>query len=122
MNNYEFKSILEIKEAFPDEATCIEHLEHLKWENDKVVSPFSSCSKVYICKNNNYRCKNTSKYFNVKTGTLFSSTKVSLQKWFIAIWLITIQDRSISSLELANEIGVTQKTAGSMLSRIRKHY
>jgi len=44
-----------------------------------VVSPFDAESRVYKCANNRYRCKNTGKYFNVKTATLFDNTKVEFQ-------------------------------------------
>lgn len=118
MINKDFNSILDLINAFPDEETCIKHLEELRW-NGYVISPFDRTSTVYECSNNRYRCKNTSKYFNVKTGTLFDNTKVKLQKWFIAIWLVTSHKKGISSLQLARDINVTQKTAWFMLQRIR---
>lgn len=119
MINRDFNSILELMQAFPDEQSCIDHLEALRW-NGYVISPFDPLSKVYKCKNNRYRCANTGKYFNVKTGTLFDNTKVPLQKWFLAIWLITCHKKGVSSLQLARDIDVTQKTAWFMLQRIRK--
>ena len=118
MINKDFKSILELVEAFPNEQTCIDHLEELWWQGVP-VSPFDPISKVYKCKNNRWKCKNTGKYFNIKTGTMFDSTKVPLQKWFIAIWLITCHKKGVSSMQLHRDIGVTQKTAWFMLQRIR---
>ncbi|PAY47964.1 IS1595 family transposase [Ligilactobacillus salivarius] len=115
----EFKSLFDIQQAFPDEQACINHLEELRWAG-LVTSPFDPTSKVYKCAKNRYRCKNTGKYFNVKTGTLFDNTKVKLQKWFIAIWLVTSHKKGISSAQLGRDIGVTQKTAWFMLQRIRK--
>lgn len=119
MFNKDFNSIIELLQAFPDEETCIKHLEELRW-GGVVVSPFDENSKVYICKNGKYRCKNTGKYFNVKTNTLFDNTKIELQKWFLAIWLVTSHKKGISSLQLSKDISVTQKTAWLMLQRIRK--
>lgn len=118
MINKDFKSILELIQAFPNEQACIDHLEALRW-NGNVISPFDAKSKVYKCKDNKYRCKNTGKYFNVKTNTLFDNTKIELQKWFLAIWLVTCHKKGISSLQLARDIHVTQKTAWFMLQRIR---
>jgi transposase-like protein len=119
MINRDFNSILELLKEFDTEQKCIEHLEALRW-NGYVVSPFDVSSKVYKCKDNKYRCKNTGKYFNVKTDTLFDSSKIKLQKWFLAIWLITSHKKGISSMQLARDIDVTQKTAWFMLQRIRK--
>lgn len=118
MINIEFKSILDLIKAFPDEQTCINHLEDLRW-NGNVVSPFDPTSKVYNCAGNKYKCKNTGKYFNVRTSTLFDNTKIELQKWFLAIYIVTSHKKGISSLQLGRDIDVTQKTAWFMLQRIR---
>lgn len=115
----DFNSLVELFEVFSTEQKCIDHLEKLRW-NGNVVSPFDCTSKVYKCKDNKYRCKNTGKYFNVKTNTLFDNTKIPLKKWFAAIWLVTCHKRGISSLQLSKDIDVTQKTAWFMLRRIRK--
>ena len=106
----DFNSLVDIVKAFPTEEHCIAHLEQLRW-NGIVVSPFDSSSKVYKCKGNKYRCKNTGKYFNVRTNTLFDNTKIELIKWFMAIWLVTSHKKGISSLQLGRDIDVTQKTA-----------
>lgn len=113
-----FNSILDIINAFPDEQSCIEHLEAIRW-NGNVVSPFDPESKVYKCKDNRYKCKNSNKYFNVKTDTIFHNTQIDLQKWFIAIWLITSHKKGISSLQLSRDLNITQTTAWFMLHRVR---
>ncbi len=117
----DFNTLFELFEAFPTEQSCIDHLEKLRWSGI-VVSPFDTTSVVYKCRDNKYRCKNTGKYFNVKTKTLFDNTKVSLRKWFAAIWLVTCHKRGVSSIQLSTDIGVTQKTAWFMLHRIRKAF
>ena len=118
MVNKDFKSVLELLEAFPTEQDCINHLELLRW-NGNIISPFDKSSKVYKCKGNKYRCKETGKYFNVRTATLFDNTKVPLKKWFLAIYIVTSHKKGISSLQLGKDIDVTQKTAWFMLQRIR---
>ncbi len=118
MIGFAFKSLFELLRAFPSDEECISYLEEMRW-NGNVVSPFDPDSKVYKCKGHNYRCKNTGKYFNVKTNTLFDNTKIELQKWFMAIWIATSHKKGISSLQLSKDIDVTQKTAWFMLQRIR---
>lgn len=117
----EFNSIIEIFKTFPTEQACIEHLEQMRW-NGNVVSPFDEKSKVYKCTKNRYWCNNSRRYFNAKTNTIFENTKISLVKWFVAIYLSTTHKKGISSLQLAKDIGVTQKTAWFMLQRIRTCY
>jgi hypothetical protein len=119
MFNKEVNSILDLINTFPDEQACTDHLEKLRW-NGNVVSPFDAYSKVYDCKGNRYKCKNTGKYFNVKTNTLFDNTKLELQKWFLAIWIVTSYKKAISSLQFSRDLNITQKSAWFMLQRIRK--
>ena len=103
---------------FPDEESCVKYLEHLRWKNG-VVSPFDAGSKVYKCGNGKYKCRNTGKYFDVKTGTVFSGTKIPLRKWIFTMFLFISHKRGISSCQLARDLGVTQKTAWNMLHKIR---
>lgn len=113
-----FNSLRDVINTFSEEQTCIDHLTGLRW-NGNIVSPFDPTSKVYVCKGNKYKCKNTGKYFNVRTQTLFDNTKIKLQKWFLAIYLDTSHKKGISSIQLSKDIAVTQKTAWFMLQRIR---
>lgn len=111
------KSLFDLHRAFPDEQTCIEYMEYLIW-NNKPKSPFSPDSKVYKCAGNRYKCKDTGKYFNIKTGSCFENTKIPLQKWIFAMWVIT-NSKGLTSVQLAKDIGVTQKSAWFLLGRIR---
>lgn len=115
---FNFKSLPEFLELFPDEQSCIDFLEKERWGGN-VVSPFDPESKVYKCKGNRYKCKNTGKYFNVRTNTIFENTKVSLRKWMLACYLVLNHKKSVSSMQLARDINVTQKTAWFMLQRIQ---
>ncbi len=111
---------LRFTEKFPDEDSCIRYFEKIRWK-DGVVSPFDPSSKVYKCKGNKYRCRNTGKYFDVKTGTAFACTKLPLRYWFYAMFLFLSHKRGVSSCQLARDLGVTQKTAWNMLNKIRDY-
>lgn len=118
MFNTNIKSILDLVKSFPTEEDCMTYLEQLRW-NGIPVSPFSTESKVYKCKGFKYKCKDTGKYFNVKTGTMYDNTKMELQKWFMAVWLVTSHKKGVSSLQLSRDLDITQKSAWFMLQRIR---
>ena len=120
MPTTEFESLEAIILAFPDEESCMRHLEQLRW-NGFVSSPFDPLSKVYKCAGDRYRCRNTGKYFNAKTGTLFYNSKIELQKWFMALWLLSNSKSTITSTHLGIALGITQKSAWYLLRRIKKH-
>jgi len=118
MSFHNLKSLADLHMSFPTEESCILFLEGERWHGN-VTSPFDPSSTVWKCKGNKYRCKNTGKYFNVRTNTFLDSSNISLRKWFFAIWLVTSHKKGISSLQLGRDIGVTQKTAWMMAHKIR---
>ena len=117
---FKFKSVIGLINTFPDNQKCMQFLEDVIW-NGNPVSPFDNTSKVYKCKANRYICKNTMKYFNVKTNTIFENTTVPLQKWFLSIWLYSTHKGELSFMQLSRDLGVTQKITWFVLQRIRKH-
>jgi len=48
------------------------------------------------------------------------ASKVSLQTWLLAIYMMTTARKGISSVQFAKELGVTQKTAWFLANRIRE--
>lgn len=119
MISTKFNSISDLIDTFSNEQICIDYLERIRW-GENVISPFDSDSKVYKCKGNKFRCRNSGKYFNVKTHTIFDNTKIDLQKWFIAIYIIISKKEDISSVKLGKDLDITQKSAWFMIQRIKK--
>lgn len=117
-----FKSLVGMLEVFATEQDCINYLTKTRWNND-VCCPFCGVLNPYKFKNQNtYKCsdRDCRKKFNAKTGTIFENTKVSMKKWFIAIYLHSSHKKGITSIQLSKDIEVTQTTAWFMLHRIRK--
>lgn len=116
-----FGSDTELLEAFPDDQACIEHLEQLRWQN-RPVSPFDPASSVYKCEGNSYKCRNTNKYFNVRTGTIFEDTKIPMRKWFLALFHYLESNKSITAIALSDKIGVGRNAAQLMTKRFRSAF
>lgn len=118
MFNTNIKSIYDLLKVFPDEQSCIDYLENILW-NGTPVSPYTPEAKVYKCANNWYKDASNGKRFNIKTGTFIENTKLPLQKVFIAVWLLTTNKKGVSSINLAQQLGITQKSAWFLSHRIR---
>ena len=116
-----FTSEIEFHETFRTEKACIAFLEKELWPNGP-VSPYDKTSKVYRRSDGTYRCKNTGKNFNVKVGTIFENTKLSLRIWFTAIYHMCNETKGISSMQLMKNLHVTKKTAWFLSHRIRECY
>lgn len=117
----EYKSLYKVMQAFPDEKTCIVHLEKLRWPKG-IICPLCGCFRKFhrVSRGSLYKCADCLKTFSVRKGTIFEESRLPLCKWFAASWLITSNRKGISSCQLAREIGVTQKTAWFMLGRLRE--
>jgi transposase-like protein len=67
-----------------------------------------------------YKCYQCRKPFTVKIGTIFEDSKVAMNVWLQAIYLIAGSKKGISSNQLHRTLGVTLKTAWFMSHRIRE--
>ena len=117
--NIKADNLLELLERFPTEEACVAHLCELRWPDGEKICPYCGENHIYTRSDGRFRCKACQRNFSVKVGTIFESSRVPLQKWFIGIWLFMSNRKGISSYALARQIGVSQKTAWFMLQRIR---
>ncbi|MBA3827848.1 MAG: IS1595 family transposase [Taibaiella sp.] len=111
---------MQVSEYFSDRQTCIEYLIAARW-GEAVRCAFCNHDKVYTLtgKNKRFKCAKCLRHFSATKGTVLENSPISLQKWFISIYLSLSNKKGISSVQLAKHIDVTQKTAWYMLHRIR---
>jgi len=116
----EFDSLFSMMQVFSDEEKCINHFIAVRWPLG-AVCPHCGSAEVYTLKNLTFKCKQKecAKKFSVRHDTIFQDSPIKLQKWFMAIYLITSHKKGISSCQLARDINITQKSAWHMLHRIR---
>lgn len=113
-------SLLELAEMFPDEDAAREWFEARIWPNGRVCPRCGSDdTTVANHKDCPYRCRACRAYFSVKAGTLMEDSKLPLRKWVYAIYLELTSLKGVSSLKLARDIKISQRSAWFMLHRIR---
>ena len=120
----ESTSLYELLQQYPDEAAAVRFFEQRRW-GDSPYCPHCgslSTSRVESGKPMAHRCRdrNCRKYFSVRTGTVLAESKIPLHKWLVAIYLLHTARKGVSSLQMARELGVTQKTAWFLEHRIRE--
>ena len=115
-------SLFQITDMFPDERAARTWFEGIVWGDERVCGHCGSfeTSRVPKEKPMPYWCKDCRSYFSVKTGTAIARSNVSLRKWAMAVFLSVTSLKSVSSYKLANDIGVSQKTAWFMMHRLRE--
>ena len=114
----------QLRQRFPDERTCIEFFETVRWPSGQVC-PHCGFLGAYRIKPSHqhrgrYECKRCTRHYTVTTKTVLHSTNLPLWKWLQAMYLIITSSKGISSVVLARLIGVTQPTAWRMGHVIRK--
>lgn len=116
----QFKTLVEFITHFKDEATCVKYFEQVRFAKGQYCPHCGHNGVNRFSDGKRFRCKKCLKDFTIKTGTVFGESKIPMQKWFIAIYLLTTSKKGISSVQLSKQVGTTQKTAWFMDHRIRK--
>jgi len=122
INFAKFDSLIQIADYFSSEEICKQAIAQERWGDGEAVCPYCGCTHTYMTAEGRYICKECSKHFSVTVGTIFENTKISLRKWFMAMYLISSHKKGVSSCQLARDIKVTQKTAWFMLHKVRGLY
>jgi len=120
---------------FTDADAAREHLEALHWPNGPVCP---HCGGVDVkrlpaqrgkpskknpegaIRSGVIQCNACRQQFTVTVNTVFSDSKVPLNKWLLAVHLLTSSKKGISAHQLHRMLGVTYKTAWFMAHRIRE--
>src|SRR6202046_1177540 len=113
-------STFQLFEMFPDQEAARTYLEGRLWPNGPRCPVCGMGERITARADGYYRCNQCKEDFTVRTGTIFERSHVPLHKWIYAMYLVVTARKGISSMQLAKEIGVTQKTAWFVLGRLRE--
>ncbi|OYX96291.1 MAG: IS1595 family transposase, partial [Novosphingobium sp. 35-62-5] len=115
-------SLYQFFERFPNEEAARQYFERNRW-NGEVSCPHCgslSVASVKSMKPMPYRCRDCRQHFSVRTGTVLAESRLPLQKWLMAIYMMTTARKGIPSMQMARELGITQKSAWFLAQRIRE--
>jgi transposase-like protein len=113
-------STFQLFEMFPTAESARLFLESRIWANGVTCPSCKAKENITTRKGGFYRCNPCQLDFTIRTGTIFERSHIPLHKWLYAMYLLVTARKGISSLQLAKEIGVTQKSAWFMLHRLRE--
>jgi transposase-like protein len=114
----------QLKKQFPDERSCREFFEFIRWPSDRLC-PHCGDDKSWLIKATakrpqRYECARCRRQFTVTTKTALHSTKLPLWTWLLSMYLITSSSKGVASTVLAGLIGTTQPTAWKIGHVVRK--
>ena len=115
-------SLIQVMKMFPDEDAATRWFEDVMWHGQRCCG-HCGCLNTKVVKSGKpmpYWCSDCRHYFSFRTGTTIANSNVPARKWAIAIYLCLTSLKSVSSMKLHRDLGVSQKTAWFMLHRIRE--
>lgn len=119
--------IAEVPKACSDELAAVEFLEKQRWGSDPRCAHCGS-DRVYKMtdaatgersKRFLWRCRECSKQYTVRVGTVFEESRIALRHWCFAFWRASTSKKGVSAMELQRQCQITHKSALFMLHRIR---
>lgn len=112
---------------FTDADAARIHLEAQRWPNGLICPHCGNANETRITAMQGkahraglYNCMECREQFTVTVGTVFERSKIALNKWLLATFLITSSKKGMSAHQLHRMLGVTYKTAWFMAHRIRE--
>lgn len=117
------------QKLFADKEAAREFIEEVRWAGNPVC-PHCDHEAAYKLEPKPdsdspvrpgvYKCSECRKQFTVTVGTIFEGTRLGLNKWLYALYLMCSSKKGISANQLSRDLGVQYKTAWFLCHRIRK--
>jgi len=117
-------TLLQWQDKFSDEEACRQYLFDQRWP-EGFVCPKCQGTKCWTVQRSGrtapvYECAACGHQASVTAATIFERTKVALRVWFWAIYLIAVDKRGKSALDLSRELGLPYVTAWLLHHKIQQ--
>ncbi len=116
------RTLLEFQHLFPDESSCLLHLERIRWPEGfecpscgNVGDPWRLRARPRVLE-----CRPCGYQASLTAGTIMHRTQQPLTIWFWAAYLMTTQTPGMSALQFQRQLGLKRyETAFLILHKIR---
>ena len=113
------ETLQQVIRHYSDPEICIQTVAAARWPNGATCPACEGKDHYYLKTRRIWKCKECSRQFSVKLGTIFEDSPIGLDRWLTAMWLLASCKNGISSYEVGRALGVMQRTAWFMMHRIR---
>jgi transposase-like protein len=105
---------------FPDEDAARAWFEAARWPNGPECPRCGTVGRAWwLAERKVWSCGGCRGQFSVTAGTPMHGTHLPLRTWLIAMWLMSASSKGISSLKLAEWLGLQHRTTWHLAHRIR---
>lgn len=116
------RTLLEFQRMFPDEAACLRYLEQVRWPGGFVCPHDGSREEPYRFANRPtvLCCRTCRRDVRLTANTVMHRTKLSVEVWFWAAYLVASSTPGVSALEIQKKLGIkTYETAFQLMHKLR---
>jgi predicted RNA-binding Zn-ribbon protein involved in translation (DUF1610 family) len=115
------RSLTQFQEAFPDDASCAAFLFERRWPGG-FACPMCGYGDAASLKSraHTYECLRCGRQTSITAGTVMHRTKLPLTVWFWAAHLMSTHSNGMSAQQLADQLGLTYKTAWLLTQKLRR--
>ena len=115
------RSLTEFQEAFPDEAGCAAFLFERRWQGGFVCPRCGGESGAALkSRAHTYECLDCGRQTSITAGSVMHRSKLPLTVWFWAAHLMSTHSNGMSARQLADQLGLTYKTAWLLTQKLRR--
>lgn len=112
--------LIEFIKRYGTEEACRAYLYNKKWPDGFVCPKCGVKDKPFnIAARNKYQCRSCQAQTSVTAGTVMDKTRTPLKKWFLAIYLMSMDKRGCSALRLKKELDIAYDTAWTISHKLR---
>jgi len=100
-------SEIELLEVFSSEDKAVKFCETHRWRGGRYCP----------CCGSKDKCR---KQFTCKTNTVMHASNLPVRIWLCAMYKLTVSRKGMSSLQMAKELGITQKSSWFVIQRLKE--
>lgn len=115
-------NVFQFLQRFGTQELCEAHIREARWPGGIIICPYCGHNRAYnIEGGKRFKCANNKCYkkFSSKVGTFLEDTNLKLPVWFLLIYLMASNRKSISSFQIARNLGISQKSSWYLMHKLR---
>ena len=110
------KTLQQAVQYFTDPQNCLDYMAFKRWPDGVVTCPTCGRNDVsFLANQRKWQCKSahSKRQFSAKIGTIFEDSPIPLDKWLVAVWMLSNCNNGVSSYELAKPSASPRSPLGS---------
>ena len=119
-------TLIDVLQLTPEE--CREILVQSRWPQGPVCPKCGAPDAYRITRRSKtknlvstlFKCRDCRRQFSATVGTIFEDSKIPLNKWFAAIYLMCSSKKGISAHQLHRNLNISYESAWFMCHRVRE--